>query len=90
MVDDPGVLDSISRRDTSQPRDCVVSFRGPQESAGAHDLHLLLVGAYESVQQQKTWTFDPVMAFLGQYDGRVFVPEATVSHGERCAPHACI
>lgn len=78
------MFDNFERQDVSNPRDCVVSVRGDQVKG--HGLHLLLVGAYESVQQQKGWTFDPVMAFLGAYDGKKMIPEAGVAQGERCVP----
>eukprot|EP00892_Ulva_mutabilis_P010965 jgi/Ulvmu1/8240/UM041_0050.1 len=91
-VGNPSMFENASKRDASNPRDAVVSFGGPLDSGNSSGVHLLLVGAYEAVQQHKSWSFDPVMAFLGQYDGTKFVPEASASQGERVdigdAPYA--
>lgn len=82
-LDKPALFESAPRRDENNPRDCVITFRGPKEDGRAQGLHALLVGAYESVQQQPKWKFDPVMCYLGAYNGQKFTPEANVREGER-------
>lgn len=82
--DKPGVLETAPRRDASNPRDCVVAFSDTlQERDTNQGMHLLLIGAYESVQQQPEWKCDPVMYYIGAYNGLTFTPEKSVAQGER-------
>ena len=82
--DKPGVLERAPRMDASNPRDCVVTFNDTlEENDTTQGMHLLLVGAYESVQQQPEWKFDPVMCYIGTYNGLTFTPEKSVAQGER-------
>jgi hypothetical protein len=86
----------MPRSNATMPRDFIVSTvkrngciddsfpAKPPEHLGKH---LLIVGAYESVQQNPGWQWDPLIFMIGDFDGKAFKPDDAYAPPQRYCSH---